>query len=124
MEISETGVADERISVLEKKVRDMEALVRALINELPDMKTAPLIMTRQSGEYEGAGGPDGQGTGSPEPAYSSAPPVVSAPAGPAMARIMQPDGTMKMEPRFGDLKTTDSSAGYGQNRKGTSARIR
>jgi hypothetical protein len=35
-----------------------------------------------------------------------------------MDMIMQPDGTMKMEPRRGDKDYIVASAGYGRNKKG------
>jgi hypothetical protein len=47
-----------------------------------------------------------------------------APAEPAMDMIMQPDGTMKLEPRRGDKDYIVASAGYGRNKKGTSVKAK
>jgi hypothetical protein len=46
------------------------------------------------------------------------PDAMAAPAEPAMDMIMQPDGTMKLEPRRGDKDYIVASAGYGRNKKG------
>jgi hypothetical protein len=143
MEISGTGVSEDRIAALEKRLREMEALVSGLIDELLDFKAVAKTMSRQNEErsrLELKQGPAVRGTGSPVPAESSPSPAVAAaacstvirprgtrqpdvpdaPAEPAMARIMQSDGTMKMELRCGDKHPIDSSTGYGRNRKGTS----
>ena len=147
MEISGTGEAEDRIVPLEQKVRNMDALVRGLVAEPLDLKTVFMAVSRQDGE-RGRKEP-GQGTGkqdtAPELTDSQASPSVRIPAedatvihlkgvngkdvpdaaaGPAMARIMQADGTMKMEPRYGDRKTVDSSAGNGRTRKGAPSRDR
>ena len=121
MEILTTGDEDERIAVLEKQVRDMEALVKGLIAELLDLKTVTMAMSRQDGERKRQ--ELKQGTvvtglsASPPVAVSSDDSTVIRPEGvsqqdapdtpakPAMARIMQADGTMKMEPRYGNKKT-------------------
>ena len=145
MEISTAGEAEERITALEKRVRDMEALVKGLTAELLDLKTVSRGMSRQDGErsrQEIKKGTVVRGTTPTVPAGPSASPSVvvssddrvvirpkgesqqDAPAEPAMARIMQADGTMKMEPRYGDQKTTNSSSGDGRTRKGSSARNR
>jgi hypothetical protein len=39
-----------------------------------------------------------------------------------MVRIMQTDGTMKMEARYGDKSMTNSAVGYGKNKKGNSVK--
>jgi uncharacterized membrane protein len=128
MEISPTDEAEERIAALEKRVRDMDALVRGLLAELLDLKTVAMAMSRQDGERS-RGKPVREPV--PEPAQETAaaaqpaspavavlseattiirPKAVSrqdapaAPAEPAMVRIMQADGTMKMEKRFGNKK--------------------
>lgn len=87
---------NDRVSELEKKVREMEALIKGLTNELLDLKSIvermnsrmeekrPPVMARpsgrvtvsQRGQPEGAPADEGQ-----------------------LARIMQPDGTMKEERR-------------------------
>jgi hypothetical protein len=146
MELSATGVPEDRIAALEKKVRDMEALVKGLIDELLDFKAIAMKMSRQDGErsrLEMKQGPVVSVTSLPalagqpsplSPAISAGgsmvirprgarqPDVPAAPAEPAMVRIMQNDGTMKMEPRCGDRNPIDSSGGYGRNKSGTLSR--
>jgi len=143
MEFSETGILEERIAALEKKVRDMDALANGLLNELLDLKKVMSTMPRTEPHGKGqivVQEPDEQKTTSTVPddatsAESDAPgqepsmvirpksksqPV--APAEPEMVRIMQPDGTMKMEPRYGDERTTDPSKRSGQMRRSTALR--
>jgi len=128
MEISTTGDAEDRVAALEKRVRDMDALVRGLTAELLDLKSVAMAMTREDRErsrQELRQGSVAQVTVSPAQASlpdSPAPedsaderivirpkgsgrqdePV--APAEPAMVRIMQSDGTMKLEQRYGNKK--------------------
>jgi hypothetical protein len=129
MEISANGEAEERIAALEKRVRDMEALVKGLTAELLDLKTAARGMSRQQGERSRQELKQGTVVRSTTPPALAGPSVSlpesdpadnvtvirpkgaprqdvpDAPAEPAMARIMQSDGTMKMEPRRGNKKT-------------------
>jgi hypothetical protein len=122
----------------------MEALVRGLVEEFLDFKAVAMTMSRQSDErnrQELKQGPVVRGTPSPvlagspvsfpvtppadgsiliRPRGARQPDVPAVPAEPAMARIMQSDGTMKMELRCGDQHPIDSSSGYGRNRKGAS----
>jgi hypothetical protein len=126
MEISDAGGEEARIAALEKKARDMDALVKGLLNELLDLKSIFMKMSRQWGESRV---PEITETPAPAVAVSSdgstiirprnarQPDVPAAPAEPAMVRIMQSDGTMKMEPRCGSEKTIDTTGGYRQNRK-------
>jgi uncharacterized coiled-coil protein SlyX len=85
---------NDRVNELENKVREMEALIKGLTNELLDLKSIverlnsrmeekrPPVLTRPAGRVS----PRGQ----PEPA-----PVDEG----QLVRIMQPDGTMKEERR-------------------------
>jgi hypothetical protein len=144
MEISGTDIAEDRIAALEKKVPEMEALVKGLIAELLDIKSITRTMSREDEEYnrlELKRGSIVQGISYQQRADPSASPSVTttpngstiirpralhqpdlpvAPAEPEMVRIMQSDGTMKLEPRYGETKRIDSTAGYGRNKKGTS----
>jgi hypothetical protein len=144
MEFTQAGGAEDRIAALEIRLRDMDALVNGLMAELLDMKAVSLAMTRQNDErsrQDLVRGPAAQRITSQEPAGSSASPsdatsssgstivrsraahqpgVPAAPAEPQMVRIMQTDGTMKMEARHGDDRI-DSSAGYGKNKRGSAA---
>ncbi len=140
METSITGVPEDRIAALEYKAREMEALVRGLIQELLDLKSIARMMSRETGErsrQDPEPGPIVQDSSSeapvePSPALPVAAPLESstvirpqgarqpdAPATtaePAMVRIMQSDGTMKLEVRRGDRNQTDSSSGYSSPR--------
>jgi len=143
MEFSETGISEERIAALEKKVRDMDALANGLLNELLDLKKVMSTMPRPGPQGKGqivVQESDEQKTAStvpddassaesdapgPEPSMVIRPKSKSqpvAPAEPEMVRIMQPDGTMKMEPRHGDERTTDPSKRSGQMRRSTALR--
>ena len=51
LEISGTGAAtEERIVAIEKKVRDLEALVKGLTQELLDLKSIAMKMSKQTEE--------------------------------------------------------------------------
>ncbi len=51
LEISGTGAAtEERIVAIEKKVRDLEALVKGLTQELLDLKSVAMKMSKQTEE--------------------------------------------------------------------------
>jgi len=140
MEISETGIPEDRITLLEKKVRDLDALVNGLLDELLDLKTISSTMSRQNDEcglHESILEYAEEEERSPVLAGSSISPSVApdpdavtvirsrgksqpeVPAEPAMVRIMQSDGTMKMEPRCGDQKTTDPSKENRQMKRST-----
>ncbi|MFA4823780.1 MAG: hypothetical protein WC593_01340 [Methanoregula sp.] len=144
MELSGTGGSEDRIASLEQKLTEMEALVKGLIAELLDLKALAMTMSREADEYnrqELKRGSIVQGNTSPVMSTPSSPFITTssegstvihsrgthqpdvpvAPAEPEMVRIMQSDGTMKMEPRYGEAKHIDSSGGYGRNRKDTAA---
>src|SRR5512136_2532833 len=114
METSLSAATEDRIATLEKKIREMEALVKGLTQELLDLKSVAMKMTKQSEERSRqelkrtpvAAGPAAQ---------QEAP---ATPAEPAMDMIMQPDGTMKLEPRRGDKDYIVASAGYGKKKGG------
>jgi hypothetical protein len=148
MENSGTDVSEDRIAALEKKLPEMEALVKGLIAELLDIRSVTRTISRQDEErrrQELMGGADVQGTISPAltaPIISSSgaanadgstvirpkgvqsPDCPVAPAEPVMVRIMQSDGTMKLEPRYGETNHIDSTGGYGRTRKGASVNSR
>ncbi|OPX63998.1 MULTISPECIES: hypothetical protein [unclassified Methanoregula] len=137
METSLSAATEDRIATLEKKVREMEALVKGLTQELLDLKSVAMKMNKQSEERSRQelkrSSPIVQGT-APQPASAPAqtpsatgstvirpksakaaePPA--APPEPAMDMIMQPDGTMKLEPRRGDKSYIVASAGYGRKK--------
>jgi len=124
MEISETKQPDERLAALEQKTGEMEALLKGLMNEMLDFKAIAMNLARQSAEQqrqEPRREPVVRETLSPEPETGEGPAAAApenrtvihvksapkpeaapAPAEPEMVRIMQSDGTMKMEVRRGD----------------------
>lgn len=140
MESSGSGtVAEDRVAALEKKVREMEALVKGLTQELLDLKSISMKMSKQTEErsrqelkrmqpiVQGqAAGDDAKPSGSTvvmrRGGRSAEPAAPAKPPEPEMDMIMQPDGTMKMEPRRGDKNYIVASAGYGRNKKGTSVK--
>ncbi|MCX6696338.1 MAG: hypothetical protein NTV84_02030 [Methanoregula sp.] len=139
MESSGSGAANEdRIAALEKKLRDTEALVKGLTQELLDLKSIVMKMSKQADErikkmqplvqgsepQAAVGGASGSGSTvvmRPK-SVRQADAESEKPAEPEMGMIMQPDGTMKLEPRRGDAKYTVASAGYGRNKKGISVK--
>ncbi len=134
IQMMEGSASEDRIAALEKKVKEMEALVKGLTQELLDLKSVAMKMSKQTEErrmQELKRGPIVQGsTAAPAaPAQSPsgstvirpkgrAPEAPAEPAEPIMDMIMQPDGTMKLEPRRGDKDYIVARAGYGQNKKG------
>ncbi len=142
MEISGTGAAtEERIVAIEKKLRDMEALVKGLTQELLDLKSVAMKMAKTTEEgrraelkrvQPGVQGAQQQtvttaaipGSSSTVVMRKGAKPsdTPAAPPEPAMDMIMQTDGTMKLEPRRGNKDYIVASAGYGRNKKGTSVK--
>jgi TolA-binding protein len=143
MESSGSGAGEDRVAALEKKVNEMEALVKGLTQELLDLKSIAMKMSKQTEErsrqelkrvqpiVQGAqAGAAAGGSSAPQQGGSTvvirkggrADAEPPAPAEPAMDMIMQPDGTMKLEPRRGDKNYIVASAGYGRNKKGVSAK--
>jgi alanine racemase len=135
MENSGSGAATEdRIAALEKKMRDMEALLKGLTGELLDLKSIAMKMSKQTDErikqdlrrpgIVVQGSQPSADVASPSSAGSTVvmrkgarqPDVPAAPAEPAMDMIMQQDGTMKLEPRRGDKDYIVARAGYGQKK--------
>lgn len=137
MDISGAGEPEDRIVTLEKKVRDLDALVKGLVDEFLDFKAVAMKLARDEGERnreELKRAPVAQVTAVPSGAAPSESTTVirpkstrpaevpAAPEEPTMVRIMQTDGTMKMEARYGDKSMTSSTAGYGKKGKGTSVK--
>jgi hypothetical protein len=135
MDTSLSAATEDRIAALEKKVREMEALVKGLTQELLDLKSVAMKMTKQSEErsrQELKRGPVVQSA----PAQQAAPSAVTPSSGstiirpkgarqpetpatppePEMGMIMQTDGTMKAEPRRGEKDYIVASAGYGKKK--------
>jgi len=144
MENSGIGAATEdRIAALEKKMRDMEALVKGLTGELLDLKSIAMKMTKQSDDRIKQeirrGTPVVQGSqpsqaadvassssgGSTVVMRKGARPsdVPETPPEPVMDMIMQQDGTMKLEPRRGEKDFIVARPGYGQ-KKGAASKAK
>lgn len=135
METGTGAATEDRIAALEKKMREMEALVKGLTQELLDLKSIAMKMSKQTEErsrQELKRAPIVQQSAAPSspsgiqsasgstvirPKGARQPEAPAAPAEPAMDMIMQPDGTMKLEPRRGDKDYIVASAGYGRNKK-------
>jgi hypothetical protein len=119
---------EERVASLEKKMKDVEALVKGLTEELLDLKSITMRMNKAREEPRAelrmskpaaATAAGGQST-VVVPRKPAAPPEVRAPAAPVepekMDMIMQPDGTLKLEKR----QSSDyivASAGYTKKNK-------
>ena len=122
---------EERFAVLEKKMSDMEAHVKGLTQELVDLKSLAMKMSKQietRDPQELRRGPPLQAT----VPRSNAIPMSSGtffmpkgagkgdtPAEPVMENILQLDGTIEKELRSGDKKPIDASLGYGKTKKGS-----
>ena len=143
MESSGSGAATEdRIAVLEKKMREMEALVKGLTGELLDLKSIAMKMSKQTDERSRQdirrsqtvvqASPSSQSADAAGPATvgstvvmrkgAKQPDLTATPPEPDMGMIMQQDGTMKLEQRRGDKDYIVASAGYGKNKKGISVK--
>jgi len=138
METGSGAATEDRIAALEKKMREMEALVKGLTQELLDLKSVAMKMSKQTEErsrQELKRGPIVQQTAAAPQAVpttsASGSTVIrpkgkaepAAPAEPVMDWIMQPDGTMKQEPRRGDKDYIVASAGYGR-KKGAASKAK
>lgn len=130
------AATEDRIAAMEKKMREMEALVKGLTQELLDLKSVSMKMSKQTEErnrQELRRAPtvvQSQSYPAPDAASPSSssgstvvmrkgarqPEVPAAPAEPVMDLIMQQDGTMKLEPRRGDKDYIVARAGYGQKK--------
>jgi hypothetical protein len=141
MENSGSGAATEdRIAALEKKMRDMEALVKGLTGELLDLKSIAMKMTKQSDDRikqdlrrtqpiaqvspqaaEFAGPSSGGSTVVMRKGARQSD-VPATPAEPVMDMIMQQDGTMKLEPRRGEKDFIVARPGYGQKKGAAKAK--
>jgi hypothetical protein len=128
------AAGDDRIAALERKIRELEALVKGITEELLDMKSIVMKLSKASEERSrqelkrvqpivqgaqpqaGGGGPAAGGSTvvmRPKSARTGEP---AKPEEPSMDMIMQPDGTMKLEQRRGDKNYIVASAGYGRKK--------
>ena len=128
------AAGDDRIAALERKLKEMEALVKGITEELLDMKSIVMKLSKASEERSrqelkrvqpivqgaqpqvGGGGTAAGGSTvvmRPKSARTGEP---AKPEEPSMDMIMQPDGTMKLEQRRGDKNYIVASAGYGRKK--------
>ena len=117
---------EERVAALERKMKEMEALVKGLTEELLDLKSIAMRLNKFSEERRQelkmmkplAQPESGSGTVVMQK-KGTAPERVAAPVVEEkhMDMIMQPDGTMKMEERRGDNHYIVASAGFASRKK-------
>jgi hypothetical protein len=117
---------EERVAALERKMKEMEALVKGLTEELLDLKSIAMRLNKFSEERRqelkmmkpSAQPEPGSGTVVMQK-KGTAPERVAAPVVEEkhMDMIMQPDGTMKMEERRGDNHYIVASAGFASRKK-------
>ena len=117
---------EERVVALERKMKEMEALVKGLTEELLDLKSIAMRLNKFSEERRQelkmmkpqAQPESGSGTVVMQK-KGTAPERVAAPVVEEkhMDMIMQPDGTMKMEERRGDNHYIVASAGFASRKK-------
>jgi hypothetical protein len=122
---------EDRFAVLEKKMSDMEAHVKGLTQEIVDLKSLAMKMSKQieardRQELRRGSQPPAMVPGSNAFPVSSSTVIVpkgagkqDTPAEPVMDNILQLDGTIEKEPRRGNKKAIDASLGYGRNKKGS-----
>ena len=128
------AAGDDRIAALERKIRELEALVKGITEELLDMKSIVMKLSKaseernrqelkraqpivQGAQQQATGGGTAAGGGTvvmrPKSARQGEP---VKPEETPMDMIMQPDGTMKLEQRRGDKNYIVASAGYGRKK--------
>jgi len=117
---------EERVVSLERKMKEMEALVKGLTEELLDLKSIAMRLNKFSEERRQelkmmkplAQAESGSGTVvMQKKGITPEQPLVAAVEEKRMDMIMQPDGTMKMEERRGDNHYIVASAGFASRKK-------
>lgn len=131
MNDTESGVPDDKLAALEQRITALESLVKGMVQEMLDCKAIVMAKSRSApaperrviveqpnveAAQEEAAGPEPvpavpapQKTTVIRPKSAKPPAAPPAPPEPEMVRIMQSDGTFKMEPRRGSTGTIDSS---------------
>jgi hypothetical protein len=127
------AAGDDRIAALERKIRELEALVKGITEELLDLKSIVMKLSKvseersrqelkrmqpivQGAQQQAAGGAAPSGGTVVMQRKSGRPNEPAKPEAPSMDMIMQQDGTMKLEPRRGDKNYIIASAGYGRKK--------
>jgi hypothetical protein len=121
------GTTEDRVAALERKMKEMEALVKGLTEELLDLKSIAMRLNKFSEERRqelkmmkpAAQGEAAGSTVIMQKKAGTAPERVTAPVKEEkkMDMIMQSDGTMKMEERRGDDQYIVASAGFANRKK-------
>lgn len=121
------GTPEDRITALERKMKDMDALVKGLTEELLDLKSIAMRLNKVSEERRQelktvkpvlGGTPPGTVVMQKKGSVASAPRAPEPPKEEPMEMIMQPDGTLKPEKRKAGGEYVVASAGYSR-KKGT-----
>jgi hypothetical protein len=132
---------EDRFAALEKKCRDLEAGVKGLTQELVDLKSLSMKMSKQIEEHNrqdlkasslvresqtqtSASGGQVLPTSSTTVMIRKGAKTPDKPAEPVFDNILQPDGTIEKEPRRGDKKPIVASTGYERTKKGTSVKAK
>jgi hypothetical protein len=118
---------EERISALEKKVRDQDALIKGLTEEFLDLKSITMRLNKFSEQRPevkvnrpqtaAAGGGTGTVVVAKRPVPTTAARVPPPPEPEKMEMIMQPDGTLKPEKRMVSSDYIVASAAYSKKGK-------
>jgi hypothetical protein len=117
---------EERISALEKKVRDQDALIKGLTEEFLDLKSITMRLNKVTERPEvkvnrppttAAGGGTGTVVVAKRPVPATAARVPPPPEPEKLEMIMQPDGTLKPEKRKVSSDYIVASAAYSKKGK-------
>ena len=142
MESSGSGAGEDRVAALEKKVNEMEALVKGLTQELLDLKSIAMKMSKQTEErrrqelkrmqpiVQGSQVPAGScrwraPAGRQHGCYKQRRPARMPNPGPGRTRDGHDHADRRddeVEPRRGEKDYIVASAGYGRNKKGISVK--
>jgi hypothetical protein len=119
------GTPEDRITALERKMKDMDALVKGLTEELLDLKSIAMRLNKVSEERRqelktvkpvlGAT-PSGTVVMQKKGSVASTPRVPEPPKEEPMEMIMQTDGTLKPEKRKAGGEYVVASAGYSKKK--------
>ncbi|NTV00290.1 MAG: hypothetical protein HGA55_04100 [Methanoregulaceae archaeon] len=118
---------EERISALEKKVRDQDALIKGLTEEFLDLKSITMRLNKFSEQRPevkvnrpptaAVGGGTGTVVVAKRPVPTTAARAPPPPEPDKMEMIMQPDGTLKPEKRKASSDYIVASAAYSKKGK-------
>lgn len=129
------AASDDRIVAMERKIKEIEALLKGLTEELLDLKSITMKLSKMSEErsrqelkrvqpivqgsqQQAAPGSTSQvgSTVVMRPKSARQGDAPAKPEEPSMDMIMQSDGTMKLEPRRGDKNFIVATPGYGRKK--------